>query len=174
MQANQIDRLIINKAMSEGFEPAAAKIIAAQARHETGNYTSRVLQENNNLFGYKWVGQSGAFQGTPAPASEGGPKYYAKYLSLVDSVAEITAWLKRRQQEGRLTRDELNTPAGYAAAIKRPPFAYYQDSQSNYTRALQKALTEVEKNAGTGIVNPANGVIILLAISLLIFWKFKQ
>ena len=37
----------------EGFTPEMAKMITAQAGFETGNFTSAIFRENNNLFGMK-------------------------------------------------------------------------------------------------------------------------
>jgi len=38
---------------TSGFSAAMAKLLTAQAAHETGNFTSKIFKENNNLFGMK-------------------------------------------------------------------------------------------------------------------------
>jgi len=61
------DQLIYDAALKGGFNPTSAKLVVAQAKHETCNYTSNVFKKNNNLFGMKFVGQPLAKRGTPAP-----------------------------------------------------------------------------------------------------------
>jgi flagellum-specific peptidoglycan hydrolase FlgJ len=53
-----IDQDIYNMAIAEGFSPISAKLIVAQARLESGDYSSNVFVNNNNMFGMKYVGQT--------------------------------------------------------------------------------------------------------------------
>lgn len=68
----KIDQDIYNTAIKQGFNPIAAKLIVAQARFESADYTSAVFKANNNTSGIKYIGASqiNAQRGTPAPSNE--------------------------------------------------------------------------------------------------------
>ena len=64
------DQLIYNTAIKAGFKPTAAKLIVAQARLESADYTSPVFRNNNATSGMKYIGQPLARRGTLAPYKE--------------------------------------------------------------------------------------------------------
>jgi len=80
-----IDEQIYTAALKAGFTPSAAKLIVAQARHETGNYTSYQYRTNNNLFGMKFVNQPLATKGNKSPEGD----FYAKYPNVAASVQDL-------------------------------------------------------------------------------------
>lgn len=93
------DQIIYDVARRDGFNPVAAKLIAAQARYESADYTSSVFRNNLNTSGMKYIGQPLATRGTLAPASERSDScntrsvclnrdYYAKYRSVADSAKD--------------------------------------------------------------------------------------
>lgn len=90
----QFDQIIYDTAIGQGFTPTAAKLVVAQARFESADYTSNVFKLNNNTSGMKYVGQPLATRGTPAPKNEqrcnGGcnSDYYAKFASVGDSAKD--------------------------------------------------------------------------------------
>jgi hypothetical protein len=54
MNTKKIDASLLTAAlMDAGFKAATAKMITAQAAHETGNFTSTLYREFNNPFGMK-------------------------------------------------------------------------------------------------------------------------
>jgi LPXTG-motif cell wall-anchored protein len=77
-----IDQMIYDTAISQGFNPKAAKLIVAQARFESADYTSNVFKNNNNTSGIKFIGQPNAVQGTLSPEGN----YYAKFNTIQDSI----------------------------------------------------------------------------------------
>ena len=85
------DQIIYDIAIKEGFNPQAARLIVAQARFESADYTSNVFQKNFNTSGMKFIGQPLATRGTLAPANERtcngncNSDYYAKFNSVQDS-----------------------------------------------------------------------------------------
>ena len=94
-----IDQIIYDTAIAKGFNPKAAKLIAAQARFESADYTSGVFRANNNTSGIKYIGssQKNAQRGSLAPMSErsascrGGGNcvnsdHYAKFNTIQDSL----------------------------------------------------------------------------------------
>lgn len=100
--------LIVN-----GFNYLTAQYITAQSAHETGNFTSQIFRQNNNLFGMKYAGQSLAL------GTKSGHAYYANiensirdyqtyyrlnnYLKVYPSLAWFVKTLK---QKGYFTADE--------------------------------------------------------------------
>lgn len=103
------DQLIYNTAIKAGFTPTAAKLVVAQARLESADYTSPVFRNNNATSGMKYIGQPLARRGTLAPYKERsdgckavtqnqvggfGPSpcqnsdHYAAYNSVADSASD--------------------------------------------------------------------------------------
>jgi hypothetical protein len=95
----QYDQIIYNIAIENGFNPKAAKLVVAQARLESADYTSSVFRNNLNTSGMKYIGQPLATRGTLAPLSERSKAckdtgacrdsdYYAKFNSVEDSAKD--------------------------------------------------------------------------------------
>jgi hypothetical protein len=106
-----LDQEIYNLAIQEGFSPIASKLIVAQARLESANYGSNVFNNNNNMYGMKYVGQAIASRGTLAPMNErssscqsGGScvdrDYYAKYNTPSDSAKDVIQRLYKKTRKG--------------------------------------------------------------------------
>jgi hypothetical protein len=108
----QYDQIIYNTAIKEGFTPTAAKLVVAQARFESADYTSNVFQKNLNTSGMKYIGQPLASRGTPAPKNEqrcnGGcnSDYYAKFKSVQDSASDKIGRLYNKTMGG-VTPEQL-------------------------------------------------------------------
>lgn len=99
MSASQYDNIIYQTAIRNGFQPSTAKLIVAQARFESADYTSNVFKNNLNTSGMKYRGQPLASRGTLAPYNErsascrsGGTcvdgDFYAKFNSVQDSAKD--------------------------------------------------------------------------------------
>ena len=158
--SNFYDTLVQRTAINMGVPADTARLIAAQARHETANYTSRVFQANKNFFGYKFVGQAIARPGTKAPANEGAAPY-AAYDTFEDSVKELVNWLRRRQNEGKFRIQDLTTAERYNAALQSGGF--YTDRAGNYLRGLQSALSKIAPYAAGGAGLLLLGIIFFVA-----------
>ena len=132
------DTIIYRTARENNFSDAVAKNLVAQARYESNDYKSNVFKNNNNLFGYKYVGQPLATKGTIAPQSEwtnaNTPQYYAKYASVADSATEVIKWLYRRENEGKFKVSDLITAQAYADALKKG--GYYGQTSFEYAQGL--------------------------------------
>ena len=104
----EIDQAIYNTAIEQGFNPTAAKLIAAQARFESADYNSAVFRANNNTSGIKYIGASqlNAQRGSLAPANErtcGGTcngDYYAKFNTVQDSINDKIVRLYNKTMRG--------------------------------------------------------------------------
>lgn len=137
MIANDYFNKIKQIAMSDGMPVRLSELIAAQAAHETANFTSKVFVQNNNAFGYKYVKGAIWQDGAGRTSTEGDP--YAKYSTLANSVHELTAWINRREREGRFPPlGTIDNPDQYAIALKN--CRYYGDTITNYATGLASAL----------------------------------
>jgi hypothetical protein len=70
-----------------GFSAKMAKLITSQAAHETGNFSSKIFKENNNLFGMKLAKK----RRTLAIGEQYG---HAKFKSIEDSVKDYKIYHK--------------------------------------------------------------------------------
>lgn len=164
--ANNLDNRIYNTARNMGMPDYVAANIVKQARLESADYTSNVFKTDNNLFGYKYVGQKKWPTGPGLKSSEFNKdgSYYAHYSTPENSIGELVDWLKRRQAEGSFNIANLHTEQQYAQALKS--VGYYGDTANNYTNNLvakSKLVdwSKIGKIAGTAIV----GFIILGALT---------
>lgn len=115
------DQIIYDTAIKAGFSPSASKLVVAQARFESSDYTSPVFRNNNATSGMKFIGQPNARRGTLAPLRErsagcrsvtanqvggfGPPPckdsdHYAAYDSVADSAADKINRLYTRTMGG--------------------------------------------------------------------------
>jgi hypothetical protein len=159
MAANY-DQEIYNLAIQEGYTPIVAKLIVAQARLESANYTSNVLKCNNNMYGMKYVGQLLATRGTLAPDSEisrgcsssgsgcnrigvgscNNGDYYAKFNTPIDSVRDTIARLYKITRKG-VGFNELNSATDsltFATLLKQRD--YFGVSANSYAAGLSARL----------------------------------
>lgn len=143
------DQLIFNRAVAEGFPPSTAKLIVAQARLESSDYTSNVFKNNNNLFGMKFVGQKGVSRGTLAPQSERtcngncNSDYYAKYNSPSDSVGDLVGRLYKITRNG-IGFDQLaNAKDSTDFATKLKQRGYYGATATQYAKGLNAKLMKI-------------------------------
>lgn len=162
MTASDYDNRVYTQAINMGMPAAVAQNIVAQARHESGNYSSSVFQHSNNAFGYTYY--SGALWQTG-----GNYNGYAVYDSIQDSTAEVVDWLKRRQNEGKLSISNLTTPEAYATALKNN--GYFKDTLSNYTNGIKAALARIDWKTLGVTAGIGTGTIILVAALIYLLIK---
>jgi len=157
-------KVIFDTARGDGMPALLANFIAAQSRHETNDFRSNVFLACNNAVGYKYVGQAlPAKRCTNAP--EGGS--YASYPSIVDSIHELTAWIRRRQREGEFPADlrSITTPEKYSQLLKDA--GYYGDPVSIYANGLRRFATDY----GAPI---AFGTVAIIGFALLLYSRHKK
>lgn len=148
--AKSYDQIIYDVAISEGFNPTAAKLIVAQARFESADYSSNVFQKNLNTSGMKFIGQPLATRGTPAPANEqrcgGGcdSDYYAKFRSVEDSARDKISRLYNITMRGVTPQQLKNVKDAdeFASLLKKR--GYYGSSESQYAAGLKVKLLRVQ------------------------------
>lgn len=133
----------------EGLPVALANLVTAQARHETGNFTSDLFRDDWNAFGYNYTGNPN--QLGPSLRSHGGA-FYAKYATLENSVNEITDWIYRRVRDGKFPANlsTIQSPADYATLLKNA--GYYEDNLTTYQNGLTRFLTNYGAFTGLATV----------------------
>lgn len=138
MTNKEYQQEIRETAFSNGMPERLSELIAAQAAHETGWFSSNAFKQNCNLFGYKYVKGAKWQLGAGRISTEGDP--YAKYNTIYDSVNELTDWIKRRQKQGKFPKDldEIQTPDQYAKLLKS--CGYYGADVSEYISGLTHGL----------------------------------
>jgi len=148
--AKSNDQIIYDVAISEGFNPTAAKLIVAQARFESADYSSNVFKKNLNTSGMKFIGQPLATRGTPAPANEqrcgGGcdSDYYAKFRSVEDSAKDKISRLYNITMRG-VTPQQLknvNNADEFASLLKKR--GYYGAPENQYAAGLKAKVLRIQ------------------------------
>ena len=138
------DQLIYDSAIKGGFTPTSAKLVVAQSRHETANYTSPVFKRTNNLFGMKFVNQKLAI--TDNKKSPEGD-YYARYRNPKDSVDDAVGRLFNITMRG-VTPSQLKnakTPEEYSNLQKKR--GYFGDEVAVYIKGIKNALPKINIRA---------------------------
>lgn len=173
-----LDQSIYDTAKQQGFTESAAKLVVAQGRYESADYSSNVFKKNNNLFGMKFAGQPLAKRGTPAPASERSCNlqcdrdYYSAYDSPAKSVEDLLT-RNYKLTRGGVTFNDLatvKTPVEFAGKLKKR--GYYGVTADQYARGLQSKLNRIkviefiQKNKsmlifGAGVLIIGAGLLIL-------------
>ncbi len=152
----------------KGLPPVLASLVAAQAAHETGNFSSNIFKSFNNAFGYSYFPGSQYQSGSGTIADNGQP--VAAYQSIEDSTRELVDWIYRRVAEGRFPADlsKITTPEYYAQLLKQSNF--YTDTLSNYTAGIKRYFV----NVLTDLQNNPVKLFTLLALGFTIYWIVKK
>ena len=194
-----LDQEIYNTAIKEGFSPTASKIVVAQARLESANYGSNVFNNNNNMYGMKFVGQSLATRGTLAPMNErskdcqnGGTcvdrDYYAKYSKPSDSAKDVIQRLYRKTRNGIGYNELKDVKDAQEFANKLKTRNYFgfadisttegQNEANKYALGLNARLLLVNVlefyDNNKKKINYALMGLILLGVSSLSYWYYKK
>jgi flagellum-specific peptidoglycan hydrolase FlgJ len=143
-----------------------AKIIIAQAKHESGAFKSHVATANNNAFGMKFpsVRKSPYIsgKGTAAPKSEGANMYYAKYSSFANSALDLVEWLKYNHVDV----SKITTITEYANILKSK--GYFGVSVASYIAGLTKELGSLPSIAAVKTSFP---ILAAIALAGLVAYK---
>jgi uncharacterized FlgJ-related protein len=163
------DQEIYNTAIKQRFNPIAAKLIAAQARFESADYTSNVFKRNNNTSGIKFIGQPNATQGTLSPEGN----YYARFNTVQDGINDKIVRLYNITMKG-VTPQQLkdSTSANEFASLLKQR-GYYGSSENEYASGLKSKLLKI--NVLEFVKN--NKIVLIFGVILLLtgtFYYFKN
>ena len=115
---------IINQANLLGFDDNQSKLILAQSKHETGNFTSPLFIINCNCFGMRPAQERQAEQ-----LNYKSNDAYAKYDSIEQSVRDLALWMQA------VNFIWYDTPEAYCAELQK--HGYFTDSLENYTNNVK-------------------------------------
>ena len=173
------DQEIYEGAIEGGATPSLARLLVAQARHETGNYGNNQTKSNNNVFGFKYSANSQySHQGNISP--EGDP--YAHYDTLQDAIKDyIVRWKGKSSKEGGTRLEEFNKiedgdTTTYATKLKG--YGYFGADVNEYIKGLNSALTRMKvvefyfNNEDTINYSVVGGL--LIGISAYIYYLMKK
>ena len=171
------DTIIYNVAIKNGFSDLSARLIVAQARFESADYTSRVFKLNNNTSGMKFIStarQPLATRGTLAPRNERSAScqadgtgclnrdFYARFNSVEDSAKDKIERLYKITINGVTPAmlKKVKSPLEFAELLKRRGYyGFYRYGTTGapaeinqYSRGLSAKLKKVVIITGTGIV----------------------
>lgn len=140
--------------VNPGLPDRLASYLVAQACHETGDFTSPIFEDDNNAFGYSYVGSR--YQAGPGRMADNG-QYAAHYRTVRDSVRELVDWIYRRRNEGIFPANlqAVASLSQYVSLLKRS--SYFEDSEANYFAGSQRCF---ESLVLTRQVNPAVPLIL--------------
>lgn len=134
-----LDQQIYDTAIKNGFNPMAAKLIVAQARFESADYTSNVFKQNNNTSGIKFVGQPNAVQGTLSPEGN----YYAKFNTIQDAINDKIARIYNLTMKGVTPQQLKDSTDAIDFANKLKQRGYFGSSASEYASGLKAKLLRI-------------------------------
>jgi flagellum-specific peptidoglycan hydrolase FlgJ len=134
-----LDQQIYDTAIKNGFNPIAAKLIVAQARFESADYTSNVFKQNNNTSGIKFVGQPNAVQGTLSPEGN----FYAKFNTIQDAINDKIARIYNLTMKGVTPQQLKDSTDAIDFANKLKQRGYFGSSASEYASGLKAKLLRI-------------------------------
>ena len=121
---------IIRKVLPDTVTDEFAKILTAQAMHETGNFTSRLYREQNNMFGMRHP----QVRETLSTEDRNG---YANFATLENSVEDLLLYFKEFN-----LKPTFKTPSEYVKAIKSK--GYFEALYLTYFNAVRSHLSKVK------------------------------
>lgn len=162
MELKEYQQIVYNAARAAGLNDVQAKIITAQAQHESGNFKSNVFKTDNNLFGMKMPSKrSKQFIERPSKIvmrAEGATPY-AHYSSIQNSVKDlILGW----HAYNKTNWDKIKTPADYATYLKAK--GYYGAPYNEYLRALTIFLSKLDWVKVTAVSTTGLAIVALLIV----------
>lgn len=174
----EIDQAIYDTAIEQGFNPTAAKLVAAQARFESDDYTSNVFKANNNTSGIKYIGasQKNARRGSISPEGD----YYAHFDTVQDSINDKIVRLYNIKMGG-VTPQQLKSATDateFATLLKKRSYygntpygtAQAQADINNYASGMRAKLLRINllefytKNKTAVNLAVIGGVVIALTV----------
>jgi len=134
-----LDQQIYDTAIKNGFNPTTAKLIVAQARFESADYTSNVFKQNNNTSGIKFVGQPNAVQGTLSPEGN----YYAKFNTIQDALNDKIGRIYNLTMKGVTPQQLKDSTDANDFSEKLKQRGYFGSSASEYANGLKAKLLRI-------------------------------
>lgn len=113
----------------EGLSPVMINFLIAQARHESGDFTSKLFITSNNTFAMKHPTIRQTTSLGPYGKAEGVTNF-AHYDSVEDSAKDMVLYLRARNFPS------FKTVYGYVRYLKKK--GYFEDGYKNYVRGVKR------------------------------------
>lgn len=180
---SEIDQQILDAAQSNGMPALICEFIVCQAHWESGNYTSKLYNDDNNAFGFDYSAYSA---GVPSTKNFNGSVPYASYADVTGGVDDLCAWLDAHGGD----LGQITTPQQYADMLAENDY-FEGVSAATYgagLTALDKQLfggvggSIDPAGTGAGVTAPAGNaplstsvyIPIAVGMALLLILKLKQ
>lgn len=121
-------------AIEYGLDTIMAKLIVAQARHESGKFSSKLYRKGNNAFGMMRCKRDTLALSSMHAENRPG---YAMYATLENSTIAVLNLLSRKG-----CKFNFKSPGAYANWLKS--VGYYEDSVQNYSNSLRVHYNKLE------------------------------
>jgi len=113
---NKIGVYVFELLKDAGFSAIQAMFVTAQAAHETANFTSDVLKNSNNLFGFKFIDH---------PLEVGEYRGYGKYANIADCVTRYRDYYTKKHWPDPFTSVDQFVSSLKANNYFEAPYAEY-------------------------------------------------
>lgn len=110
------------------ISPAMIEILIAQAKHETGNFKSRLFVYHNNCYGFQHPSKRSTTSLGPYARAEG-REGYASYASVEDSAMDMVLYLRARNIP------DYTSVTRYVKHLKRK--GYFEDDVNRYIKSVR-------------------------------------
>lgn len=128
----QYRNTVVKTLLENGVSLERAKLILAQALHESGNFASPVFKRTNNPFGMKHPVQRNTLSIGPDKVG------YATFNSLEDAVRDYLLYAK-----ARLMPDEFSNVQTFVSWLKSK--GYFEDNLTTYMTAVTKWYNSIKQ-----------------------------
>lgn len=129
-QVNKVDSTISAVLTAHKVPPFTQKLLIAQAKFESGNYTNRLFKQHHNLYGMMHP-RKRLTRSISSKARAEGRSGYASFRSVEDSVEDMLLYLWDKNQTPR-----YHSTAEYVRFLKTHHF--FTASEEHYLRGLKQ------------------------------------
>lgn len=165
-QTNKYQNEVYSAALRGGMNDTLAKLITAQATHETGNFKSNVFLKTNNAFGMKVPRVRKTIfilQPSDIVRKSEGATAYAQYSDLKNSVFDLINWL----QYNKCDFSQIKNTSDYANFLKQKGF--YGAEISEYLNGLNSFFKKY-----TGLKTTGLPFILIVSLAFLTYFLTTQ
>jgi uncharacterized FlgJ-related protein len=130
------DQEIFDTALELGADTLMAKIVVAQARLESGNFTNRLTEIHNNVFSMQHPRRRRTTSLGAFASAEGRHNKYASYGSVRDSVIDLFFYFKAKKISFRQP-----SIRSYVQLLKKKSF--FEVTAKKYERELKQNFKKI-------------------------------
>lgn len=125
------EREIFNTALELGSDSLTARMIVAQAKHESGNFNNGLTVHHNNVFSMQHPKRRPTTSLGALATAEKRPNKYASYKSVRDAVIDLFFYFATKKINVKQPSIEV-----YVRTLKQKRF--FEESYTNYKTRMKK------------------------------------